>query len=195
MCSNELREIGFALQEYRQHYGSFPPAYVADARGKPLFSWRVIIQPFLDHDSFYKAFHLDQAWDSAANRQLSQMGTDYFSCPADGQARTMTNYVAVVGPNTAWPGAKGSKLADFKDPSKTILLVEVANSGIHWAEPRDLYIGQMAPGVNPAGGQGISSEHKGGANVLFADGHVEFLPDDIDPKKFARMLEINPAAP
>ena len=110
------------------------------------------------------------------------------------QVLSYTSYLAVVGPNTAWPGAKASKLADFADPSKTILVVEVANSGINWAEPRDLYVGQMAAGVNSKSGQGISSAHPGGAEALFADGHIEFIPDDIDPKKLAEMFEIRPPA-
>jgi prepilin-type processing-associated H-X9-DG protein len=96
----------------------------------------------------------------------------------------MTDYVAIVGPNTAWPRAKGSKLSDFKDPSKTILVVEVTNSGISWAEPRDLSLEVIA--------KGILSNHVGGFDAVFADGHVEFIPDDIDPKKLAEMFEINP---
>ena len=50
----------------------------------------------------------------------------------------------------------------------------------------------MAPGVNPKSGQGVSSHHTGGFNAVFADGHIEFIPDDIDPKKLAEMFEINP---
>jgi prepilin-type processing-associated H-X9-DG protein len=115
-------------------------------------------------------------------------------CPSDDVVLSHTSYLAVVGPNTAWPGARTRKLADFADPSKTILVVEVANSGINWAEPRDLYVGQMAAGVNSKAGQGISSAHPGGAEALFADGHIEFIPDDIDPKELAEMFEIRPAA-
>ena len=44
---NNLKQIGLALLEYHQKYGSFPPAFVADANGKPLYSWRVLILPEL----------------------------------------------------------------------------------------------------------------------------------------------------
>src|SRR5207248_11120546 len=44
-CSNNLRQIGLALHNYAQVYGSFPPAFVADEEGKPMHSWRVLILP------------------------------------------------------------------------------------------------------------------------------------------------------
>lgn len=47
MCSNHLKQIALALQNYHDTYGSFPPAYLADARGKPIHSWRVLILPFM----------------------------------------------------------------------------------------------------------------------------------------------------
>lgn len=194
-CSNNLMQIGLAINAYRQKYGTLPPAFVADAHGKPLYSWRVLISPELDHKDIYDAFHLDEPWNGPHNSTISQLHWDVWQCPFDNVVLSQTSYLAVVGPNTAWPGPRGRKLAEFKDPSKTILVVEVANSGINWAEPRDLYVGQMAAGVNPKAGQGISSAHSGGANALFADGHVEFIPDGIDPKRLAEMFEINAPAP
>jgi prepilin-type processing-associated H-X9-DG protein len=192
VCSNNLRQIGIALQEYHQKYGSFPPAFVADSAGKPLYSWRVLILPFMDLQRLFAAFVPDQPWDGPTNAKLARATLAQYLCPSGTETPATTDYVAVVGPNTAWPGAKGSKLSDFKDPSKTILIIEIENAGINWAEPRDLYIGQMAPGVNPKSGQGPSSNHRGGVNAVFADGHIEFIPDDIDPKELAEMFEINP---
>jgi prepilin-type processing-associated H-X9-DG protein len=104
----------------------------------------------------------------------------------------MTNYVVVVGPETAWPGSEPTKLADFADgSSNTILVVEVKNSGIHWMEPRDLHVVQMAPGVNPKAGQGVSSNHPSGANVARADGSVGFLPEDTSADVLRAMLTID----
>ncbi|MEJ7640466.1 MAG: hypothetical protein WKF75_21480 [Singulisphaera sp.] len=61
----------------------------------------------------------------------------FYWCPS-GDARTTqeTDYVAVVGPHTAWPGHTGRRLAEITDEASTVLLVEVADSGIHWMEPR-----------------------------------------------------------
>jgi prepilin-type processing-associated H-X9-DG protein len=195
-CANNLHQIGLALLSYHQTYGSFPPAYVADANGKPLYSWRVLILPFLDQANLAQTIHMDEPWDSPNNAKSTQLCLVLFNCPDDpqnaGGLSNLTGYLAVVGPHTAWSGATPRKLSDFKDPSKTILLVEVADSGIHWAEPRDLYVGQMSAGINPKVGQGISSGHPGGAvTVLFADGAVQFLPADTDPKKLAELLDLD----
>src|SRR5262249_22208558 len=55
------------------------------------------------------------------------------------------------------------KLDDITDDHEsTVMLVEVADSGLHWMEPRDLHILQMAPTINPKGGRGMSSRHAAG---------------------------------
>jgi prepilin-type processing-associated H-X9-DG protein len=194
-CANNLKQIGLALLSYHQTCGSFPPAYVADANGKPFYSWRVLILPEIDQGNLAKMIHNDEAWDGPNNTKPTRMCLVVYNCRDDPQSANglsnLTSYLAVVGPHTAWSGSKPRKLSDFKDPSKTILLVEAANSGVHWAEPRDLYVGQMAPGINPKIGQGISSDHAGGANVLFADGSIRFLPNATDPKKLAEMLDLD----
>jgi hypothetical protein len=48
-CSNHLRQIGLALHNYHDFYGSLPPAFVADSHGKPIHSWRVLILPFMEN--------------------------------------------------------------------------------------------------------------------------------------------------
>src|SRR5262245_52541441 len=58
-CGNHLKQIGLALQTYHDVYGSLPPAYIADASGKPLHSWRVLILPFLGERSLYEAYRFD----------------------------------------------------------------------------------------------------------------------------------------
>jgi prepilin-type processing-associated H-X9-DG protein len=192
---NNLRQLGIALLQYHERNGSFPPAFVADSNGKPLYSWRVLILPQLDEARLATLIRRDESWDGSNNAKWTGICPPTFIAPADPQndkpRASFTSYVAIVGAHTAWSGATARKLSEFKNPSKTILLVEVANSGIHWAEPRDLYIGQMSTGVNSAVGQGISSANPRGAYVLFADGHIEFLPNSTDPKKLVEMLDLD----
>lgn len=194
-CQNNLKQIGLALAVYHRQYGSFPPAFVADANGKPLYSWRVLILHFLELSGFAHQMRRDEAWDGPNNAIPTQTSLPVFDCPSDPQSAkplpALTTYVAVVGPHTAWSATTPRKLLDFKNPSNTILVVESADCGIHWAEPRDLDIGQMPMAINPPGGGGISSEHPGGANALFADGHVEFLPDSTDARRLAEMLDVD----
>jgi prepilin-type processing-associated H-X9-DG protein len=189
-CRNNLKQIIIALYDYHDAYGSFPPAYIADKNGRPMHSWRVLILPFLEQKPLYDLYDLNEPWDGPNNRKLADVCVSIFNCPADNEEpSTMTSYLAVVGPNTAWPGSQPTCIMDFTDgTSNTLLLVEVANSGIHWMEPRDLHVLQMAPTVNPAAGQGVSSLHPGGANAAFADGSVRFLPDNTSPEQLRAML-------
>ena len=59
----------------------------------------------------------------------------------------------------------------------TLLVVEIANSGIHWMEPRDLHVSQMSRTINGQSGQGISSGHQGLACVALADGRARVMTD------------------
>lgn len=189
-CSNNLRQIGIALHGYHNKYGSFPPAYVTDSSGWPMHSWRVLILPFLDDakaDEIYSQYDFDEPWDGPNNRKLHDEAISTYHCPSEDRKGplTETNYLAVVGPMTAWPGETTTKLPYRDGESNTILLVESSNSGIHWMEPRDLHVTQMNLTMNAPTGQGISSRHRHGPPVLFADCSVKYLYRD-PPQKWLR---------
>src|SRR5439155_25201633 len=57
---NQAAQIAQAIRNYQEAYGHLPPAVVKDAQGKPLYSWRVLVLPFLEGDALYKQFHLDE---------------------------------------------------------------------------------------------------------------------------------------
>jgi prepilin-type processing-associated H-X9-DG protein len=179
-CKDNLSRITLALVQYHDTFQSYPPRYIADANGRPMHSWRVLILPYLDQKSLYQQYRFDEPWDGPNNRKLHDISLKIFQCPSHGktQPATETNYVGVVGPGTVWTDKSGGfvRMADIIDgTSNTIVLVEVENSGIHWMEPRDLHVVQMPMAINPKSGQGISSNHPGGVNVGFADGSVRFL--------------------
>ncbi len=80
--------------------------------------------------------------------------------------------------------------------SKTIGLVEVADSDINWMEPRDMTFEEAVRGVNPPGeGLKISSHHAGGANVGWLDAHVSFLGDRTPPTTLRALLTANGGEP
>ena len=156
-CAIHLKQIAAALQAYHQANGCFPPAYIADKNGKPMHSWRVLILPYLGYDNVYKAYDFSQPWDGPKNKPVSALPLLEYACPCGLRTRAagdaQTNYVAVVGPNTAWPGEKSRKLgpADFPGGvSNTIMVVEVADSGIAWAEPRDFSLDDAGSGGRQA---------------------------------------------
>jgi prepilin-type processing-associated H-X9-DG protein len=192
-CLNNVRNIVLALHNYHSFYGSLPPAYIADANGRPMHSWRVLILPYLDRTDLYEIYRFDEPWDGPNNSKLHDLIVDAFRCPqGHGGARsTETSYVAIVGPETIWPGDGAVKLDDVSDGlGSTLLVVEIANSGIHWMEPRDLHVSQMTQTINSKSGQGISSGHPGGAVVGFADGRVRFLSDNTPAATIEALLTI-----
>ena len=74
----------------------------------------------------------------------------------------------------------------------TLLVVEVRHSGIHWMEPRDFHVQQMTPLINAKSGQGISSAHQEGAEVVTADTSVHFLSAELTSFELLRgMLSID----
>ena len=162
-CKGDLFYLGFALRNYHERYNCFPPPYIADADGRPMHSWRVLLLPFMDKADVFNEYRFDEPWDGPNNRKLGARITyseihSPFHCysdePASGRPDPlMTSYLAVVGPDMAWQDGKCMTLAEITDDhDSTLLLVEVANSGVHWTEPRDLYILQMAPAINPNAG-------------------------------------------
>jgi len=209
-CSSRLRDIGQALAEYDRVRGGFPPAFISDDNGRPLYSWRAAILPFVRNVGLWNAVQFDEAWDGAKNGKLAQWWVPEYKCPSDDSRSPTTSYVAIVGPKTVWPpsgiafrrsgkryGALGAamptgrKRSEIKDTKHTILLIEIPNSNINWLEPRDVTIDQLKNGLAGLIPPGGSSPHPEGFNVLFADGHVETLPADIDPKKLIEMCNID----
>jgi len=190
-CGNRLRQIGYALASYHATYGCYPPAYVADANGKPMHSWRVLLLPFVEEQQLYKEYDFAEPWDGPNNRRLHDRIVSLYVCPSDpGWKSGRTGYVAVVGGTTMWPGAEAVTRQQCPDGlSNTVLLVEVKNSGIHWMEPRDLDLTTMPLKVN--GNGGISSGHDMGANVLYADSRVGFVPDTASPRELRALLTRN----
>lgn len=200
-CADNLRQIARAMQAYEAANGCFPPAYVTDQRDRPMYSWRALLLPYLDSD-LADRFHFDEPWDSPRNRMVTDLTIGLFQCPAQPNAQpSTTNYLMVVGPHTISNGRDPVKMADITDgPADTIMVVEVADSDIHWAEPRDLRFDRLQFGVNER--RGISSHHPGGANVAFCAEHseeqddlVRFLADSTNPYLVRAMLTIDVGEP
>ena len=212
MCMNNLKQIVLALHNYHDAYKCFPPAYIADKNGKPMHSWRVLILPYIEYDNLYKAYNFNEPWDGPNNKKLLAARPYGYVCSSDESAQlsgaTQTSYVAVVGANAAWPGEKSKDLKELADnggTSNTIMLVEVANSGIQWTEPRDLSLDAVAQAAtadpNSVGFVKHTRPYDGfffyhdtivyGANVAFADGSVRFLPAGaLTAKNLQKLLKV-----
>ena len=176
-CAANLQRIAAAMQSYYTDYGCFPPGYVADNKGRPMHSWRVLLLPYLD-PPLAAQYKLDEPWDGPSNSRLVGRIPAVYRCPSDTSPATLgvTDYVVINGPDTIFDGPKCTKKSEIADgTATTLLVVEVVESDISWLEPRDLRLEQMTGAVNAPQGDEVSSEHPGGAHVLTADGKMHFL--------------------
>lgn len=191
-CMNNEKQIALAMHNYHDAYGSFPPAYVSDAKGRPLYSWRVLLLPFLDQGAIYQQFHLNEAWDSPANRAVASACISVYRCPSNGpNVSNETNYVMITGPGMLSDGKSTTKITQITDgTANTLMVVEITGSKIPWAAPRDLEAGKITFDVNEPQVQGISSNHPGGVNCAFCDGSVKFISSNADPKQIRAMCTI-----
>jgi hypothetical protein len=203
-CRNNLKQIGLALHNYHDTYESFPPAYIADENGRPMHSWRVLLLPYLDEAGLYDSYHFDEPWNGPNNIKLAEFALPVFQCPAEEDISQATSYVAVVGPNTAWPGTEPVRIKDVTDgTATTIMLVEVADSGIHWMEPRDLNLEdalRLLASTDPQSAGGHRREefffdYYFGRGILFADGSVHFVSHGVDRNVWSALLTLDDGGP
>lgn len=178
---NNMKQIGLALHNYHDVYGEFPPQYVVDTAGKPLYSWRVLILPYLEQDAVYKAWDKSKAWDSPENAHLSDMVLPVFRMPDERGLNNDTSYLAIAGANSLFEGNNSVKFQQVTDGlSNTIIVVESKGSGVKWAEPRDLDLAGITM-INSGAPAQINGGAPRGAQALFADGSVQFVPAGTPP--------------
>lgn len=158
-CLQRLATLGQALERYRADHGAQPPLARRDGAGRPLLSWRVELLPYLGHEELYRAFRLDEPWDSPHNRALLARMPEVYRCPEEPAAPGATCYLAAVATRcagAAWPRDPGVRPAGA---SYTALVAVVnAPAAVAWTRPAEAEAGHV-----PAACAG---------HVLYADGSV-----------------------
>ncbi|HZW34640.1 MAG TPA: DUF1559 domain-containing protein [Isosphaeraceae bacterium] len=47
-------------------------SYIADATGKPMHGWRVLILPFLEQSAVYNQYDFSEPWDGPNNPRMTR---------------------------------------------------------------------------------------------------------------------------
>jgi hypothetical protein len=176
---HDLRGV-LDVYELERHY--LPPAVNRDSHGRPLSSWRFGITPFFQ--SGFTGMRLDARWDDPINRRWASKSPRCYCFAANAAASHHTNIVAVTGPGTAFDPARQWRSEDL--PIATILLIEIANSGLHWMQPGDLSIDHVPPTIT-------SGLYGKGVHVVFANGDVWFLKNDVPLENLKKFFTIDGA--
>jgi hypothetical protein len=128
------------MHAYQEKHGHLPPAVVYGQDGRPLYSWRALILPYLD-EAIANEFHFDEPWDSPHNLALlPRMPYDYALPPRKAAQMKMSPGYTIchvfVGPGTPFEEGKTSLSRDFSS-GDTILIIE-AGEPVPWTKPVDL---------------------------------------------------------
>ena len=205
--ANNMRILILAMHNYHDVTGRFPPAVVYDPDGQPLYSWRVLLLPYIGQNNLYHRYHLDEAWDSLNNKPLLAMMPREFKDPADTTPQLgLTSYQVFDGPgapfnSSARPlrpfqlhGAPPLRLqmsafqirfADFTDGTMSTILIVEASDPVPWTSPQDLPFGPGMP--LPKLGQ----PNRGGFNAAYADGSVKYVPSSISEQTLHALITPN----
>ena len=201
MQSNNMRQVGIAMQNYHDVFKSFP--YVG-TEAVPM-SWRVSLLPYVEQGPLYDQFDFSATADSAVNVALTNQmpeiyGTDLFAhdpsqspleipmaAGATEQPPVRGSQVSLQsrfgGPNSG-PGT--TRMQDFLDgTSNTVMAVlaspETLNSS--WIKTDSDYLFDPS---NPAAGLYVTP--RGQYLVLMVDGSVNRISQDIDPETLKNLM-------
>ena len=169
-CHGRIFEITDALARYQREFGHFPPPVTYDESGRPMHSWRIILVRFWCPEKC-SGYDFREPWNGPNNRKLALKIPEVFQCPSSSGSGGQTNYLLITGSGAFFSSSQATpSVSDITDlHESTILLVESSDSGINWLEPRDLEVSTMAFDLKHDDRPGISSRHREGPAVAFAD--------------------------
>ena len=150
-CRANLKQIGFAIQNYFDIYGSLPPTYTSDESGNRLHSWRILITPFLGDSTVYEKYNLKKSWLSRENMALADSFEstgiqNIMACPVCRSEKVNnTDFFAVIGAGSIFgDGIPRQLTAEYiEEHGDKIILCEYNATRAHWTEPRDISIEEL----------------------------------------------------
>jgi prepilin-type processing-associated H-X9-DG protein len=213
-CQNNLRQIGLGLSTYHDSYSRFPYAVMPSPDLPPnrRLSWLFELDPFIHSrmDAEWAAYR-EEPWDSDHNLKLVKQPFPWMICPSNpartsAEGYTITTYVGVTGigldaarlpkkdPRAGFFGYdRKLTIADLGSGlATTVAAIETSHDNGPWMAGGWPTSRGFDPSRTPAIGRAsqFGGLHRGGANVLFADGSVRFLADDTSPQALSKLITV-----
>ena len=181
---NNLKQIGLAMHNYHDVNGAFPPAAVCDKTGKPMLSWRVLVLPYLEQETLYKEFKLDEPWDSPNNKKLLAKMPRTYMVPTQAPGTTDTHYRVFVGNGAVFDYVRGGKITEITDGTSNTIMVATAAEAVPWTKPDELAFDPDKDMVKLLGTPPTSNV----SNCAFCDGSVRAISKSIDRKTLNALI-------
>ena len=183
---NNLKQILLAMHVYAQAHREFPARAIFDKQGKPLLSWRVQLLPYIEQETLYKQFHLDEPWDSEHNRAADSHDAQSLPESACDDAARHGELPGRLrqGVGLRWDQSGAVPRHSGRDVQHDPGGRGQRRPGGCLDKARRLAVRRQAADGRPGRAQ------PNGFNVGFADGSVRFIANSIDPKVFHALLTI-----
>jgi len=202
-CLNNLKNIGLALTNYHSSRKCFPAGN--DSMTGTEQAWSARILPFLETAAVAQKIDYRLPWDApGVNLQTADIDISIYVCPSaliprkgkQDYGGLMGTALAGLPPTMGPEGAFGCGTLITTNPlqPKPVSAARITDGLSHtiavgesvdrddevagrWACGRNCF-SQNEPYVNLNDSGSLHSFHPGGAQVLYADGHVQMLIDD-----------------
>lgn len=205
---NNMKQLMLALHNYHDTYRHFPAGTIEESAEEPddRLSWLVSILPFIEQAALYDQIDRENAWDSDANSDWTDLAIQVLNNPGEpnGGGRE-THYIGMAGigedaakldVGNARAGVFGydrkTRLRDITDgTSNTIAIMEASDDFGPWAKGGRATIRGLTEEPYINGPDGIGGPYQGGAHAGLADGSVRFISENIDPEVLKALVTIS----
>jgi hypothetical protein len=189
-CQQNLELLGKGIAGYRNVHGELPQRFVGPEGDE--HSWRTLVVPYVLPGRSPTSYQFDEPWDSQNNRKAFWPGfleSFVHRCPLDPAPigdPFFTSYLMLVRPPVKDSETGETRAATLANDA--VLIVESVDSGIGFAEPRDLPWEDLWSGDSAFGKGKLNARHSKVVKALRVDGKVIDIPRDISEENLRKLL-------
>lgn len=173
------------MHGYYDEHGRLPPAVVYGKDGTALYSWRVLLLPYLEQRDLYEEFHRDEPWDSPSNLPLLERMPTTFGPPRNRTYLAPPGHTFIhvfTGKGTLFEDPQGGRLPDTVGRTVIPILLVEGGKAVPWTKPEDIPSDPDQPLPE------LFTVFPDVIRVAFSTGHVELLEKDTPEASLRAMI-------
>ena len=209
-CSNNLHQIGIALQNYHGARRTLPPGCLQwrppkGGKAYKQFAWSAMILPYLEQTELYESINFHVPYDDPKNAVAGSARLNVYTCPSATSPAPgglgKTDYAGLYGQrltsfgntdNGVFIYDRAIRFEQIRDGlSQTICVAEdTRGPDCEWINGRNTF--EQSGLINDRSAapfdNEMRSDHSGGVMVLFTDGHVSLLANEVEKPVLAALI-------